>query len=349
MRVEANKTAAFPSVSVVIIGLNVAATIEACVRSVQRMAYPRRALEIIYVDGGSSDGSTDIARAAGARVVVTRHARPTPGRQRNAGARAARFDLIQFLDGDTRVHPLWLHRALPEFKGTVRAVCGLRREAHPRANWYHRIAEMDWSYPVGICDYFGGDVLIGRDDFFATGGFDEELIAGEDPELSFRLRERGARIRRLAFDATVHDCRMFHFRSYWKRGYRSGYAYGEVGARPLRTNSWRGRAPRILARAILQLTFLPGVLLAAWSLGAGALPLMPVGISLGMLVLVRPALSAWRRRAQRGDGLQDRALYVLHTGLVVIPQAAGVVRYYYARLFNAPLLNPAVSGMGGRG
>lgn len=58
--------------------------------------------EIIVADGGSRDGTPDIARAAGARVVASARGR---GLQLQAGARAARGELLWFLHADTRVPP----------------------------------------------------------------------------------------------------------------------------------------------------------------------------------------------------------------------------------------------------
>ena len=56
--------------------------------------------EVIVADGGSSDGTGEAAEEAGAKVVRTRAGR---GTQQNAGAAAARGDLLVFLHADTRL------------------------------------------------------------------------------------------------------------------------------------------------------------------------------------------------------------------------------------------------------
>ena len=54
--------------------------------------------ELIVVDGGSSDSTVSLARAAGARVIESPRGR---GRQMNAGAAAASGGILLFLHADT--------------------------------------------------------------------------------------------------------------------------------------------------------------------------------------------------------------------------------------------------------
>ncbi|HEV3178483.1 MAG TPA: glycosyltransferase family 2 protein [Stellaceae bacterium] len=83
-------------VAVVIPVLNEAETIAGVVSELPR----ELSHEIIVVDGGSSDGTPDRARAAGARVIVPDE--PGYGRACAAGASAATPDcgIIVFMDGD---------------------------------------------------------------------------------------------------------------------------------------------------------------------------------------------------------------------------------------------------------
>jgi rSAM/selenodomain-associated transferase 2 len=59
-------------------------------------------LEVIVADGGSEDGTGELARRHGAAVIVADRGR---GRQMNAGARAARGDVLWFLHADTLPPP----------------------------------------------------------------------------------------------------------------------------------------------------------------------------------------------------------------------------------------------------
>jgi glycosyltransferase involved in cell wall biosynthesis len=82
-----------PQVSVVIPTYNEAASIAAVIAELPLDT----AKEIIVADGGSTDGTQDIAREAGARVI---DAGAGYGRACQAGAEAAQCDVIAFLDGD---------------------------------------------------------------------------------------------------------------------------------------------------------------------------------------------------------------------------------------------------------
>ncbi len=80
-------------VTVIIPTFNEAVAIAAVVREIPRDI----AREVIVADGGSSDGTQDTARRAGARVI---DAGRGYGRACQAGADAAQCDVLVFLDGD---------------------------------------------------------------------------------------------------------------------------------------------------------------------------------------------------------------------------------------------------------
>ena len=85
--------------SVVIPTLNEAGRIEDCVRAVRGSG-----VQVIVVDGGSTDGTVAIAQAAGARVVQSQPGRAT---QMNQGAVAATAPIVLFLHADTKLPGDW--------------------------------------------------------------------------------------------------------------------------------------------------------------------------------------------------------------------------------------------------
>lgn len=74
------------------------------------------------------------------------------------------------------------------------------------------------------------------DAFTSVNGYRDAMIAGEEPELCVRLRQKGWSIHRLDHEMTLHDAAITHFSQWWKRSVRAGHAYAE--------GSWlHGRPP----------------------------------------------------------------------------------------------------------
>ena len=132
-----------PRISVIIPALNEAASIGLVIGDIP----PGLVSEIIVVDNGSTDGTAEIAREAGARVVHELHR--GYGAACLAGIAAADCpDIIAFLDGDYSDYPEELARlAEPVIKNGADLVIGsrmagsdARRVLPPQAYWGNRLA-----------------------------------------------------------------------------------------------------------------------------------------------------------------------------------------------------------------
>jgi len=93
------------SLSVIIPALNAAATLPACIGALARLPG-----EVVVVDGGSTDGTAEIAARLGALVVPAPRGR---GRQIAAGVAAARGEWLLLLHADTVLAPDWAAAAYP--------------------------------------------------------------------------------------------------------------------------------------------------------------------------------------------------------------------------------------------
>lgn len=193
------------------------------------------AASVVYVDSGSTDGSVGVAMSLHAKVVALDMSQPfTAARARNAGLCRLHDELpavkyVQFLDGDCEMVPGWLNKAT-EFladNSRVAAVCGRRRERFPERSIYNRLCDLEWDTPVGQALACGGDVLMRACALAQVGGYRDDLIAGEEPELCVRLRANGWQVWRLEAEMTLHDAAMTRFSQWWKRSVRAGHAFAE--------------------------------------------------------------------------------------------------------------------------
>lgn len=328
------------NIDVVIIGLNAAKTLGACIESVLASRYDAGSVTITYVDGGSTDGSRELAAGyAGVRVITLDREHPSPGAGRNAGWRAGSAPLVQFLDSDTVLDPDWLSEALPAMLGSqVGAVRGRRVERHPGASVFNWIADQEWNAQPGECADFGGDVLIRREALEATGGYDPELVGGEDPELSQRVRAAGWRILQLDDAMTLHDLGMKTVGQYCRRAYRTGYGFAAVVDRHGSglADFWMRELVRIVIRGgVGPILAVIGALLAAL-VHPSLLALVALG--LGLLFYPRVFRVAAFGRT-KNLGLEEARRYAWHCTLVVLPEFIGAVRYWWGKLIRKPLRN----------
>lgn len=328
----------------VIIGINSEKTLGRCIRHIRESRYSRGTVHIFYADGGSTDGSLDIAASFASVTPLALTPRyPTPGLGRNHGWRAGSAPLVQFLDSDAMLDPLWLDRAVDALDAHPKtaAVRGNRVELHPEASVFNWIGNLEWNAPEGTCEAFGGDVLIRREVLEETGGYDEVLVAGEDPELSRRIRKSGWEIRQLDLPMCGHDLAMFHVKQYWKRGHRTGYGYAAV------TRRFGLKDGGFWVHEMFRIGLRGG---GGMAMGAVALllsvahPLFLFLLFPGMALIFYPFLfSTSRLMAEKNLGRPAAMVYAVHCSLVVIPQFFGVFRFFWGYLFNRPLRNKAAS------
>jgi len=318
---------------VVVIGRNEGERLLRCLASIRDL--PLR----VYVDSGSTDGSSDAAGATGCSVVpLSSPPAFTAARARNAGIAQLRSEagtptLVQVMDGDCELEPDWLAAgaaALDADPG-LGAVFGRRRERFPERSIYNALCDREWDVPIGEAGAFGGDVLFRAKALAATSGYPEDMIAGEDPDLSMRLRAAGWRIARIDAPMTRHDAALLGFGQWWRRTLRGGHAFAELAERhPLsRWPDWRRQCRSIVAwggawPALLAATLVAGI----------AYP--PALVASAALVLVWVAQLLRLAVRQRRSGLSPRMARASAFFLMVgkFPEFAGVARFTSNRLLR---------------
>lgn len=308
-------------IGLVLIGRNEGDRLIAALRSASG-----RATTIVYVDSGSTDRSVEAAAAMGAVTVrLDMNAPFTAARARNAGfaalMRDPTVDFVQFIDGDCELDPRWLGvaAAFLETQPDVALVCGRRRERFPERSIYNKLCDMEWDTPIGETRESGGDFLIRREAFSEIAGFSEHMIAGEEPELCARLRRAGWKIWRLDAEMTLHDASILHFRQWWRRATRSGFAYASL--RRLHGSGPDRHSQRNVKSALIWGAALPAAIVVA------TLTYPPAAAAAAVYPL-QAARIGLRQKHQGGDGLLYGAFVVLGK----FAEALGIAKFAYARL-----------------
>jgi GT2 family glycosyltransferase len=217
------------SFGLIVIGRNEGERLIKCLDSASMAA------TVIYVDSGSTDDSVKCAKDRDVEVVELDMGTPfTAARARNAGLTrlrkvAPQLAYVQFVDGDCELNLSWPEAALSflSVHADVGVVFGRRRERFPSRSIYNWMCDQEWNVPVGESRACGGDAMMRITAVEAVGGYRDDLIAGEEPELCLRMRRLGWRVWRIDAEMTLHDAAMMHFRQWWRRTTRSGFAFAQ--------------------------------------------------------------------------------------------------------------------------
>jgi peptidoglycan/xylan/chitin deacetylase (PgdA/CDA1 family)/GT2 family glycosyltransferase len=320
-------------VGFVAIGRNEGERLRRCLAALSACGGP-----LVYVDSGSTDGSCELARAAGALVVELDASEPfSAARARNAGferllREAPRTEFVQFVDGDCELREGWIAAGLRALQSPdVAVACGRRRERWPEASVYNRLCDVEWDTPVGEAQACGGDALVRVDAFRRAGGYDPRLIAGEEPELCLRLRRLGFRILRLDAEMTAHDAGLTRWTQWWRRAVRSGHATAALLALHGPTPEHRGLR-RALSSIVWALVLPVGLVLvvAAAARGSNALAAAAAGAVVAAYALLLARVARGCRR--RGRSSADARAYAWSCVLAKWPESCGLALYVLRRL-----------------
>jgi GT2 family glycosyltransferase len=327
---------------VVVIGRNEGERLKRCLESA-KISTDR----VVYVDSGSTDGSTDYAKSIGVEVVALDTSIPfTAARARNEGVtRLAEqwgdVETVHMIDGDCIFADGWISIAAEFLDSNAKAavVCGRRRELYPETSRYNQLCDLEWDTPIGDAKSCGGDALFRLSVFNEVGGYRSSLIAGEEPELCVRIRAKGWTVRRLDHDMTLHDAAMSRFSQFWQRAKRAGHAYAEGAA--LHGSGTDRHGVKQTRSAIV------------WGL---AVPIIGIGASwwtFGISILVVVGLyclQGWRIRSmslRRGRSSSEATLLGVFTMLAKPAQSMGVLLYWRRRLLKQQATLIEYKGAGG--
>lgn len=195
-----------PTVSIVLPTLNERAYIRDCLDSLLLQDY-ENILEILLVDGGSSDGTALIAAAGNDLVRVVPNPRVTAAAAMNIGIAAAAGEIIVRVDAHSLYERDFVSRSVTVLLSSGASVVGGPMRALGTTSFGRAVAAVT-SSPIGIGPgrfHFADEaqevdtVYLGAyrpETVTSVGGYDEVDLqwAAEDQELNYRIREAGGRI-----------------------------------------------------------------------------------------------------------------------------------------------------------
>lgn len=317
--------ARLPLLSVVVLARNESDHIDRCLNSLLSSSYPAAQMEILVVDGMSTDGTRECVAAVARREnrvrLVDNRQETTPAAM-NVGVRAADGDLVAIVSGHVTLDPNYLEICVTRLLSHDADQVGGVAMYTPRRNTaMGRAIAVALAHPIGAganAKYKTGTdrplwvdsafcSVFRREVFQRVGLFDERLLRSQDMDHSVRMRRAGFRIL-LAPGAVVHYFARSGFLDSTKYNFGNGFWATYPLGLGIRLARWRHLVPL----AFVGTLFITGVLAFSFSWSRYALATM-VGLYFGSLVVAASATTI-RRRDPALLFVLPLALAVLHVG-----------------------------------
>lgn len=279
-------------ISIVIPTKNNGDVLEKCLGSIEGLDYPADEVEVLIVDGHSTDNTVEIARKYRCKVIF--EDRGTISYARDIGVQDARGEFIAFTDADCVVDINWLRNLIKHFGDKeVMSVGGpnitpeddtefvrcvgdvLFFLSKPGARYGLNVDEVIEIFHNPTCN-----VMYRRWVLEAVGGFNHDLITCDDEELDYRIGELGHRI------LYTPDAIVYHYRrSTWKKFMKQAYNYGIGRMQAIRLHRGMGRVFHFVPSLIISvIAALFALSFLDFSYFYGALSIL-VGGALGIVVI----------------------------------------------------------------
>jgi hypothetical protein len=316
------------TVGIVVIGRNEGLRLENCLIKLDKN------IPVVYVDSGSTDGSVKFALGLSCNVVELDMTRAfTAARARNVGWRTMtslwpEVQYIQFLDGDCELVADWLSIAeeILKLRPEAAIVCGRVRERFPERSIFNRLCDFEWDTPIGLTKSCGGIAMIRLSALKAVHGYNDSLIAGEEPEMCLRMRECHWTIWRLAQEMALHDAAMYRFGQWWARTKRGGFASAST-AHLHRGGSESFNVQRVTSALLWGLAIPASIFSLTLQFGAEFLSLL-------FIYPVQILRLSFKKNSLNSHPYRFR---LIRSGFVVmgkLPEALGVVSFCFDSLLN---------------
>ncbi|MDP2755948.1 MAG: mycofactocin biosynthesis glycosyltransferase MftF, partial [Nitrospirota bacterium] len=172
-----------------------------CLESIFSQDYPKHKIELIVIDDGSKDGTGNLVSMFPCKLLSHQKSR---GQSycRNLGARKANGEILAFLDSDCVAGTTWLKEIVTYFQWDSVGAVGGYVDSYFTTSPLDRYEETYSPLNMGkrfLCDTDEGstfyvptcNLLVQREAFLRTGGFQEQMDLGEDVDFCWRMRAKG--------------------------------------------------------------------------------------------------------------------------------------------------------------
>lgn len=173
-----------PPISVIIPTKNSAGTLRRCIESIQHQSYSP--IELIVIDNESSDATVSLAKQSGAIVYSFGNERSS---QRNYGARISTGEYLLFVDSDMELSPYLIQECVTILEKTPSLQALTIPEHSFGTGFWSACKAFERSTYHGV-PWMNSARLFRRSAYEAVGGFDHELIGGEDADIHNRILDR---------------------------------------------------------------------------------------------------------------------------------------------------------------
>jgi len=220
-----------PFVSIIIPVYNRAHEIGQCLESLLFLDYPSSKREIIVVDDASEDHTVFMVRRYKVRLIVQKYNQGQSA-ARNVGVKAAKGEIIAFMDSDCIADQRWLRELAPYFQDLRNALVGGYVDSFFRETWLDRYEEVQSPLNMGQKRLIGAvkesifyvpncNMLVSKDAYLKMEGLDVGLIVGEDVDLCWRLKKKGYRLVYIPKGKVKHK-----HRSRFSQSFKRRFEYG---------------------------------------------------------------------------------------------------------------------------
>ena len=264
-----------PFISVLIPTLNEERYIEDCLMSLLLNDYPRTSIEILVIDGCSSDSTVERVKNLQLQfdnLRILENRKVIQAAALNIGLQVARGDIVLRADAHALYHKEYIGNCVQLLLSSCASNVGGKQIAHG-TNSFSRAVAYSLSSFVGVGDaakrsrdqsYLVDSVSFGawwRNELIELGGFNENWVANEDYECNYRLRLKGGKILyspNIKFTYFPRD----NIRSLAHQYYRNGF--------------WRSKTVTTYPKSMRLRQAVPPILLICLLISLSILPIAPI-------------------------------------------------------------------------